>query len=213
MTCSTWNNLYVKRCEILQRCGIWKGHHHIWSVVLARAKTMIITKNGTDGTTMAYKILYINGTSFSCRFRIWNQNSNIPSVASDIAQFAWINTIDDQFSHNRCSNRYNCYPCCQEVVLYVESMDQKSLYQISKYCLWWKPTSDICRFWQYITYLEGIPSPIPSCNACNTSNLMCIVRLKRDCHKILSIGECTYTTLPRTTQCANFSFILAICPW
>ena len=31
MTCSTCDNLYVKRCKISQRCGIWSGHHHIWS--------------------------------------------------------------------------------------------------------------------------------------------------------------------------------------
>ena len=160
-----------------------------------------------------YDILYVTRTSFSCRFKIWSQNSNILSVASDIAHFVWINTIDDRFSHSRCSNCYNCYYCHQEVVLYVQSMDQKSLYQISKYCLWWKSTSDTCRFWWYITYLDGIPSSIPSCNTCNTSNLMGIVRLKRACHKILSIGECTYTTLPKTAQYADFSFILAICPW
>ena len=40
------------------------------------------------------------------------------------------------------------------------------------------------QIWQYITYLERILSPIPSCNTCNTSHLMCIVRLKRVFHKI-----------------------------
>ena len=69
------------------------------------------------------------------------------------------------------------------------------------YCLWWKLTSDTCRFWQYITIWEGIPSPIPSCNACNTSHVMGIIRIKRACHKILSIEEHTYTTLPRTALC------------
>ena len=125
-------------------------------------------------------------------------------MASDIVHFVWINTIDDQFGHSRCSNCSNRYPCCQKVVLYAQSVNQKSLYQISKYCLWWRPTSDTCRCWQYITYLEGIQSPIPSCNACNTSYLMGIVRLKRACHKILSIGEHTYTTLPKTAQWADF---------
>ena len=28
-----------------------------------------------------------------------------------------------------------------------------SRYQISRYCLWSKPTSNTCRFWSYITYL------------------------------------------------------------
>ena len=154
-----------------------------------------------------------SGPVFLCRFRIWSQNSNILSVTSDMAHFVCINTVDDQFNHIRCFNHYNCYPCHHEVVLYVQSMDQKSLYQISKYCLWWKPTSDTCRFWRYITYLEGIPLPIPSCNTCNTSHLMGIVKLKRACHKILSIGERTYRTSPKTAQCADFSFILAICPW
>ena len=125
MTCSTCNNSYVKRCEISQRCGIWSGHHHIWSAALAGVKTMIITKNGSNETTLVYDILYINRTSFLCRFRIWNQNSNIPSVASGIACFVCINSANDQFSHSRCSNRYNCYNCGQEAVLYVQIMDQK----------------------------------------------------------------------------------------
>jgi hypothetical protein len=58
--------------------------------------------------------------------------------------------------------------------------------------------------------------PVLSCNACNTSYLMGIVRIKRVCHKIPSIGECTYTTLPKTAQYADFSFILTIfsmIPW
>ena len=129
------------------------------------------------------------------------------------SHIVWIYMVDDWFSHRRCSNCYNCYPCCQEVVLYAQSMDQKSLYQITKYCLWWKPTSDTCLFWQYITYFEGIPSPIPSGIKCNTSYLMAIVNLKRVCYKILSMGKCTYRTLPETAQCADFSLILAICPW
>ena len=158
-------------------------------------------------------MVYVTRTCFLCRFRIWSQNSNILSLASDIAPFVWTNTVDDWFSHSGCSNLHNCYHCCQKVILYVQSVNQRSLYKISKYCLWWKPTSGTCRFWWYITYLEGIPSPIPSCNACNTSHLMGIVRLKRACHKILSIGECTCTTLPETAQCADFGFILAICPW
>ena len=157
----------------------------------------------------SYNILYVTRTRGLCRFRIWGQNSNIVSVASDIAHIVWIYTVDNWFSHSRCFNCYNCYPCCQEVVLYVQSIDQKSLYQISKYCLWWKPPSDRCRFWQYIMYLEGIPSH----NECNTSHLMGIVSLKRACHKILSIGKCTYRTLSETAQCADFSFILVIFPW
>ena len=128
-------------------------------------------------------------TSFLCGFRIWSQNSNFLSVASDIAHFVWINTIDDQFGHSRCFNCSNCYPCCQEVVLYAQSMDWKSLCQISKYCLWWRPTSETCRFWQYITYLKGIQSPIPSCNACNTSYLMGIVRLKELATKFWVLGS------------------------
>ena len=98
MTCSTCDDLYVKWCEISQRCGIWKGHHHIWSVVLVGANTMIITKNGTDETTTEYDILYITRTSFLCRFRIWSQNSNILSVASDMAHFMWINTVNDHLA-------------------------------------------------------------------------------------------------------------------
>ena len=109
MTCSTCNNLYVKRCKISQRCGIWSRHHNIWSAALAGVKTMIITKNGSDETTLAYDILYINRTSFLSRFRIWNQNSNIPSVASDMACFVCISSANDQFSHSRCSNHYNCF--------------------------------------------------------------------------------------------------------
>jgi hypothetical protein len=38
---------------------------------------------------------------------------------------------------------------------------------------------------------------------------MGIVRLRRVHLKIPSIGEHTYTTLLRTVQCADFSFILA----
>ena len=51
---------------------------------------------------------------------------------------------------------------------------------------------------------------------CNTSYLMGIVRIKRVCHKIPSIGERTYTTLPKIAQYADFSFILTIfsmIPW
>jgi hypothetical protein len=47
-----------------------KGTINIWSVVLAGANTMIITKNGTDETTSECDILYITRTSFLCRFRI-----------------------------------------------------------------------------------------------------------------------------------------------
>ena len=150
---STCDNLDVKRCETPQRCGIWRGHHHIRSAVLGGANTMIVAENGTTETIPEYNILYVTRTSFLSRFRIWSQNSNILSVASDIAWFLCINTVNDQFSHSRCSNHYNYYSCCQEVVLYVQIMDQKSLHQISRYCLWWPPTSDTCRFWQYITYL------------------------------------------------------------
>ena len=39
---------------------------------------------------------------------------------------------------------------------------------------------------------------------------MCIVRLKRVFHKIPSIGERTYITLPKTAQYADFSFISTI---
>ena len=139
MTCSACNNSYVKRCKISQRCGIWSRHLHIWSAALAGVKTIIITKNGSDKTTLVYDILYINRTSFSCRFRIWNQNSNIQSVASDIACFVCINSENDQFSHSRCSNCYNCFNHGQEAVLYVQIMDQKSLHQISSHWLWYKP--------------------------------------------------------------------------
>jgi hypothetical protein len=38
--------------------------YSIWSAVLAGAKAMIITKNGTDETTLEYDILYITRTSF-----------------------------------------------------------------------------------------------------------------------------------------------------
>jgi hypothetical protein len=39
--CSTCDDLYVKRCEIPRKCGIWRRHHHIWSAVLTEANTMI----------------------------------------------------------------------------------------------------------------------------------------------------------------------------
>ena len=58
--------------------------------------------------------------------------------------------------------------------------------------------------------------PVLSCNACNTSYLMGIVRIKRVYHKIPSIGERTYTTLPKTAQYADFNFISTIfsmVPW
>ena len=213
MTCSTCNNLYVKRCEISQRCGIWSRHHNIWSAALAGVKTVVVTKNGSDETTLVYDILYINRTSFLCRFRIWNQNSNIPSVASDIACFVCINSANDQFSHSRCSNCYNCFNCGQEAVLYVQIMGQKSLHQISSHWLWYKPTSDTCRFWPYITHLWGISWPISSHNTFNKSHLMGIVRIKRVYHKIPSIGECTYTTLLKTVQYADYNLISPICQW
>ena len=54
MAYSTCDDSYIKKCKILQRCGIWKEHHHIWSAVLTRVNTMIITKNGTDETTQEY---------------------------------------------------------------------------------------------------------------------------------------------------------------
>ena len=44
--------------------------------------------------------------------------------------------------------------------------------------------------------MEGIPSPIPSYNACNTSHLMGIVRIKRVYLRIPSIGEHTYMIVP-----------------
>ena len=135
MICSMCNNLYVKRCKVSERCGVWREHHHIWSAVLVRAKTMIIAKNGTDEITLVYDILYINRTNFLCRFRIWNQNSNIPSAAADIACFTYINSVNDQFSHSRCFNHCNCYNCVKKVVLYVQIMHQKSLNQISSHWL------------------------------------------------------------------------------
>ena len=157
--------------------------------------------------------MHVTRTSLLCRFRIWGQNSNIVSVASDIAHIMWIYNVDDWFSHNRCSNCYNYYPCCQEVVLYAQSMDQNSLYQISKVL----PVMETHQWHMQILTIyhlfEGIPSPIPSHSECNTSDLMGIVSLKRACHKILSIGKCTYRTLPETAQCAYFSLILAIWPW
>ena len=58
--------------------------------------------------------------------------------------------------------------------------------------------------------------PVLSCNGCNTSYLMGIIRIKRVCHKIPSIGERTYTTLPKTAQYADFNFISTIfsmIPW
>jgi len=51
-----------------------------------------------------------------------------------------------------------------------------------------------------------------SCNAFNTLHLMVIVSLKRVYLKIPGIGERTYTTLLKTAQCADLSFILGICP-
>ena len=42
--------------------------------------------------------------------------------------------------------------------------------------------------------------PVLSCNACNTSHLMGIVRTKRVYLRIPSIGECTYTLLLETVQ-------------
>ena len=61
---SIYDNLYVKRCKILQRCRIWKEHYHSWSAVLTGANTIIITKIGTDETTLEYDTLYITRTSF-----------------------------------------------------------------------------------------------------------------------------------------------------
>jgi hypothetical protein len=45
-----------------------------------------------------------------------------------------------------------------------------------------------------------IAGPVLSCNACNISHLMGIVRTKRICLGIPSIGECTYTTMLETVQ-------------
>ena len=136
ITCSTCDDLHVKICEISQRCGIWKGRHHIWSVVLTGENTMIITKNGTDEITPEYDILYIVRTRFSWRFRVWSQNSNILSVASDMACFLCINGVNDQFNHSKCSNCYNCYHCSQDIVLYVQNVGPNSLHQPSRYWLW-----------------------------------------------------------------------------
>ena len=47
----------------------------------------------------------------------------------------------------------------------------------------------------------------------HVTQLMGIVMLKRVYLRISSTNKCTYTTLLKTVQCADFSFILAIFPW
>ena len=130
ITCSTCDDLHVKRCEISQRCGIWKGHHHIWFVVqiqwlLPKMEQMKPHQNMTYYT--------LSGPVFLCRFRIWSQNSNILFVASDMACFLCINGVNDQFNHSRCSNCYNCYHGSQDIVPYVWNVGQNSLHQPSRY--------------------------------------------------------------------------------
>ena len=104
MTCSICDDLYISRCEIAQKCGIWRGLLHIWPAALAKANTVIITQNGTGQTSFAYGISYIIRTGFSCRFRIWSQNSSISSVWCVIGWFVLINGMKDQFMYSKCSN-------------------------------------------------------------------------------------------------------------
>ena len=117
----TWN---LKRAPSYLVCGpYWRKYNDYY-------------QKWTDETTPEYDILYIVRTSFSWRFRIWSQNSNILSVASDMAWFLCINGVNDQFNHSRCSNCYYCYYCGQDIVLYVQNVGQNSLHQPSRYCLW-----------------------------------------------------------------------------
>jgi hypothetical protein len=79
--------LFTIWCEISRSVWIWKGLLHILSMAPAIVIMVIIAKNGIVETSQKYNIWYVTKTNFLCRFRIWSQNSNIPSVSNVIAWF------------------------------------------------------------------------------------------------------------------------------
>jgi len=81
------DDLYTIGCEISRRVWIWKGLLHILCMAPVIAIMVIIAKNGIVETSQKYNICYVTKTGFSSKFRIWSQNSNIPSVSKVIAWF------------------------------------------------------------------------------------------------------------------------------
>jgi len=107
VTCFKSDYLFTIGCEISRKVSIWRGLPHIMSTALAIAITGIIAKNGICKTSQKYNVWYVTRTGFSCRFRIWSQNSNIPSASNVIAWFVLSRNMKYRFSCNKWFNHWN----------------------------------------------------------------------------------------------------------
>jgi len=106
VTCFKSDYLFTIGCKISRKVWIWRGLPHIMSTALAIAIMGIIAKNGICKTSQKYNVWYVTRTGFSCRIRIWSQNSKIPSASNVIAWFVLSRNMKYWFS---CNKWFNCW--------------------------------------------------------------------------------------------------------
>ena len=86
-----WPALYVIICiledaKLMEMWFLTRASSYVFGLQpLVITSLMIITKIGMSRTSSTHDIWYVTKTSFWCRFRIWSQNFNIPSVSCVIA--------------------------------------------------------------------------------------------------------------------------------
>ena len=118
MTCSIYDDLYVKRCKFHKNVESEKSTiiSILWSLQLLELIQWLLLK--MEQMKPYQNILYyiLPGSSFLCKFRIWSQNSNILSVASDMANLLCINGATlwrpqgSKINLHYSQNLVGCYP-------------------------------------------------------------------------------------------------------